>query len=172
MYYPKINFQIRKASFEIRKEATPLPVTSRSRSKKSPSAEMSSEKPSKLVVSFAQSIDSVLDSTDQFIHPSRKFTPSWIGPPRTERVTTSEDEMAKRGVTIKYSSTGLQPPVYIFTNLSDPAWEAVEMESEEVDNGDYAFSKTFNVEVGEYQYKFRLGSGDWSQTDLAAQASP
>lgn len=35
------------------------------------------------------------------------------------------------------------------------------MDSEKNDKGEFHFSKTFSVEEGEYQYKFRLGPGGW-----------
>jgi hypothetical protein len=67
----------------------------------------------------------------------------------------------KQHVIVEYSSAALQPPVYIFTSLSDPQWDAVEMQAEKGSDGQYRFSKTFDAEAGEYQYKFRLGPGDW-----------
>jgi hypothetical protein len=66
-----------------------------------------------------------------------------------------------RKVTITYSSPGLQPPVYITTSLSEPQWALLEMESKESASGEWEFSRTFLAEEGEYQYKFRLGPGDW-----------
>jgi hypothetical protein len=70
----------------------------------------------------------------------------------------------KQHVNVEYSSPGLQPPVYIFTSLSDPQWEAVEMQAEKK-GAEYSFSKAFDAEEGEYQYKFRLGPGDWWTCD-------
>jgi hypothetical protein len=64
-------------------------------------------------------------------------------------------------VTITYSSAGLQPPVYITTSLSDPQWELLEMGCSEEPSGEWEFYKTFSAASGEYQYKFRLGPGDW-----------
>ena len=68
-------------------------------------------------------------------------------------------------VTIEYASPGLQPPVYLCTDLTDPAWELVEMDHATTEHGENHFAKTFNVDEGEYQYKIRLGSGDWWVTD-------
>ena len=84
---------------------------------------------------------------------------SWIGPspPSSPR---SHGAMAHQ-VTITYSSPGLQPPVYITTSLSDPQWDLIEMECSEVPSGEWEFSKGFPAAKGEYQYKFRLGPGDW-----------
>ncbi|KAM0701744.1 hypothetical protein Q7P35_010653 [Cladosporium inversicolor] len=84
---------------------------------------------------------------------------SWIGPspPSHPHYTAA---MAHK-VTITYSSPGLQPPVYITTSLSDPQWELLEMGCSEAPSGEWEFSKTFPAAKGEYQYKFRLGPGDW-----------
>lgn len=71
----------------------------------------------------------------------------------------------KQPVTIEHASPGLQPPVYIFTSLSEPQWADIEMDHEKLDSGEYRFSKTFNAEEGDYQYKFRLGPGDWWVVD-------
>ncbi|KAK0291066.1 hypothetical protein LTR35_001787 [Friedmanniomyces endolithicus] len=88
--------------------------------------------------------------------------PSWIGPPRPVATTPA---IMTYPATIKYASKGLQPPVYIFTSLSDPQWEAVEMDHEILADGENSFSKTFMADEGEYQYKFRLGPGDWWALD-------
>lgn len=64
-------------------------------------------------------------------------------------------------VTITYSSPGLQPPVYITSSLSEPQWDLIEMDCSEAPSGEWEFSKTFPAVKGEYQYKFRLGPGDW-----------
>ena len=39
------------------------------------------------------------------------------------------------------------------------------MQTEKKDGGEYRFFKSFDVEEGEYQYKFRLGPGDWWACD-------
>lgn len=70
-------------------------------------------------------------------------------------------------VTIEYGSPGLQPPVYICTSLSDPQWEPLEMDVTQDGRGGYRFSKKFKVAEGEYQYKLRLGPGDWWVCDDA-----
>ncbi|KAK0944743.1 hypothetical protein LTR29_003756 [Friedmanniomyces endolithicus] len=88
--------------------------------------------------------------------------PSWIGPPRP--IATTPATMTYPA-TVKYTSKGLQPPVYIFTSLSEPQWEAVEMDHETLADGENGFSKTFMADEGEYQYKFRLGPGDWWALD-------
>ncbi|KAK3066409.1 hypothetical protein LTR53_017259 [Teratosphaeriaceae sp. CCFEE 6253] len=87
--------------------------------------------------------------------------PFWIGPPRK----TAPARTMKSPATVEYASKGLQPPVYVFTNLSDPAWEAVELDHEKQADGENRFYKTFTVDEGEYQYKLRLGPGDWWALD-------
>lgn len=125
---------------------------------------MPTDKPIRTVPAIAQTIDSVLSTPpakqQQAVRPLAKLRPSWIGPPPTDRPRTPGPAMEQH-VNVEYSSPGLKPPVYIFTSLSEPQWEAVEMEAEKNEKGDFVFSKAFDVEEGEYQYKFRLGPGDW-----------
>ncbi|KAK5118392.1 hypothetical protein LTR62_002906 [Meristemomyces frigidus] len=99
------------------------------------------------------------------VRPTGLRLPSWIGPPRPDRVPTPGIATMRQPVTIDFASKGLQPPVYIFTNLSDPQWSAVEMDCEQKDDGENRFHKVFPAEEGEYQYKFRLGPGDWWALD-------
>ncbi|KAK5743085.1 hypothetical protein LTR17_002845 [Elasticomyces elasticus] len=87
--------------------------------------------------------------------------PSWIGPPRA----TSPAATMKSPATVEYTSKGLQPPVYVFTSLSDPQWEPLELDHEKQAGGENRFYKTFLADEGEYQYKFRLGPGDWWALD-------
>jgi hypothetical protein len=110
-----------------------------------------------------QAIDSVLEVPITPPRPASRISlrskSSWIGPsPPSHPHPTAE--MAHK-VTITYSSAGLQPPVYITTSLSDPQWELLEMGCSEEPSGEWEFSKTFSAAEGEYQYKFRLGPGDW-----------
>jgi len=60
---------------------------------------------------------------------------------------------------IHYSHPGLQPPVYIAGSMSQ--WEPIEMKHKEKEDGELEFEHTFEADAGEYQYKFRLGPGDW-----------
>lgn len=79
----------------------------------------------------------------------------------------------KTSVKISYTHPGTQPPVYIITSLSSPPWETIEMQlsEEKTDAGEFLFYKEFDdVEEGEYQYKFRLGLGDWWVLDETAEA--
>lgn len=68
-------------------------------------------------------------------------------------------------VRLAYRSKGLRPPVYVVTSLSNPQWEPKELHSEVLDDGELEFWRTFQVEEGEYQYKYRLGPGDWWALD-------
>ncbi|KAK8214679.1 hypothetical protein IWZ01DRAFT_246563 [Phyllosticta capitalensis] len=67
-------------------------------------------------------------------------------------------------VTITFFHPNTNPPVYVATSLTNPPWQVVEMDvkQERTPSGDLVFEKKFDaVEAGEYQYKFRLGPGDW-----------
>ena len=110
-----------------------------------------------------QTIDSLLEASSNQLWPTSKSPirpkSSWIGPSPPAR-SHSTVAMARK-VTITYSSPGLQPPVYITTSLSEPQWDLLEMGCSESSSGEWEFSKTFFAVEGEYQYKFRLGPGDW-----------
>lgn len=112
------------------------------------------------------SIDSIIDSvpanavSPAATRPHTKKHPSWVGPKPSGRKTPSIAAM-EQPITITFSSPGLRPPVYIGTNLTDPQWDPIEMDSEQTDRGEWTFAKSFMAEAGEYQYKLRLGPGDW-----------
>ena len=135
-----------------------------------PSANVSSNQ--SRITSLSKSIDSVLDpsgagnrSASPPNRPLAKFRPSWIGPQPSKKtkadVVRHLEPIMKQRVSIDFASTGLQPPVYIFTSLSHPQWEAIEMFPVKQMNGEFTFVRNFDVEEGEYQYKFRLGPGAW-----------
>ena len=78
----------------------------------------------------------------------------------------------KRLVTITYKHPGARPPVYVAASFTTPAWEPQELHPLPIPEGDdasgvvsdgseYRFSKQFEVGVGNWQYKFRLGEGNW-----------
>ncbi|KXT06822.1 hypothetical protein AC578_7198 [Pseudocercospora eumusae] len=160
-----------KMSFENRG----MPATTPSSSRPADPANMPSV--TKRIASQFQkaaplSIDAVLDAappkvTEQIeaLSSARPTTipkkPSWIGPSPHRPATPGASPAMKTPVTITYGSPGLQPPVYICTSLSDPEWEPIEMEVSGDTQGGYKFTKTFTVSEGEYQYKLRLGPGDW-----------
>ncbi|KAI5207119.1 hypothetical protein E4T39_02125 [Aureobasidium subglaciale] len=62
---------------------------------------------------------------------------------------------------ILYSHPGLQPPVFIAGSMCEPQWEPIEMTYEEKADGELEFKHEFKAQPGQYQYKFRLGPGDW-----------
>ena len=117
----------------------------------------------------AASIDAVLDTKPAQSHPapnaatrpSPSNRPSWIGPKPPDRPLSPALKVMKFPVTVDFSSPGLQPPVFVCTSLSDPPWEPVEMETMKNDKDEYRFFKSFTAEEGDYQYKLRLGPGDW-----------
>ncbi|KAF4624681.1 hypothetical protein G7Y89_g13487 [Cudoniella acicularis] len=65
-------------------------------------------------------------------------------------------------VTVRYAKPGAQPPIYLAGSFSDPAWQPQEMEYTAIADNEYEYRKDVQVEHGkEYQYKFRMGTGDW-----------
>ena len=72
---------------------------------------------------------------------------------------------------ITYSSPGACPSVYVAASFTHPAWQPQELgyrTRENVSNDssyEYEFFKRFHVGVGAWQYKFRLGTGDWWACD-------
>ncbi|KAH7348373.1 hypothetical protein BKA65DRAFT_259425 [Rhexocercosporidium sp. MPI-PUGE-AT-0058] len=65
-------------------------------------------------------------------------------------------------VSVKYSKPGTQPPIYLAGSFSEPAWEPQEMQYTTDASNEHEFFKEVDVEQGkEYQYKFRIGPGDW-----------
>ncbi len=68
----------------------------------------------------------------------------------------------KVSVTLTYATPGAQPPIFLAGSFSEPAWQPQEMESKTDENGGLHFHKEIQVdEGGEFQYKFRIGLGDW-----------
>ncbi|RMY90658.1 hypothetical protein D0862_09904 [Hortaea werneckii] len=101
-------------------------------------------------------------TTQSSPRPAPGKQPSWIGPPKP---ATLDPRNMKHPVTVEYAHAGLQPPVFVCTSLSEPQWQPIEMDKEKRANGEYRFFKSFSAAEGEYQYKFRLGPGDWWVTD-------
>lgn len=63
---------------------------------------------------------------------------------------------------ITFKKTNVEPPVFVAGGFTD--WSPVEMSWEAVAEGDSVqnhFSYRVDLDPGEYQYKFRLGPGDW-----------
>jgi hypothetical protein len=68
--------------------------------------------------------------------------------------------------TITFEKDNVQPPVYVAGSFTE--WSPVEMEYETTEsNGSVQnkFSYKAALNPGEYQYKFRLGPGDWWALD-------
>ncbi|EHY57964.1 hypothetical protein HRR83_009453 [Exophiala dermatitidis] len=64
--------------------------------------------------------------------------------------------------TITFNKPGVQAPVYVAGNFTN--WTPIEMKHEPVEKDGVVenhFSYTVDLEPGEFQYKFRLGPGDW-----------
>ncbi|CAK4030350.1 Hypothetical predicted protein [Lecanosticta acicola] len=112
------------------------------------------------------SIDAVVETASNLVpttpkRPASSKQPSWIGSKPERSPTPSAQATMKRPVTIDFSAPELQPPVFVGTSLSDPEWQPVEMDAVRDDKAQWKFTKTFQAEDGEYQYKLRLGPGDW-----------
>ena len=74
--------------------------------------------------------------------------------------------MAASNVTISYQRLGTRPPMFVAGSFTEPLWVAQELDQRDVD-GEYIFSKAFEVKPGTYQYKFRVGYSDWWICDEA-----
>jgi endo-beta-N-acetylglucosaminidase D len=65
-------------------------------------------------------------------------------------------------VTVTYRRSGIQPPVFVVGSFSDPAWQVQEMEYTTDKDGECVFFKDISGIPGSgFQYKFRIGLGDW-----------
>ncbi|EPE28643.1 hypothetical protein GLAREA_09764 [Glarea lozoyensis ATCC 20868] len=65
-------------------------------------------------------------------------------------------------VTIRFSTPGTQPPIYLAGSFSHPEWDPQEMEHKTKADGELEFTKEVEVQEGkQYQYKFRVGEGEW-----------
>lgn len=139
----KPTFRELKASFEQRCKAT---TATAYQSAAGNLANMSTSQRSSRVASLAKSIDSVLETLPAQVAPPLRplaaLCPSWIGPACAQRSVTPGIEAMKETVTVEFSSPSLQPPVFIFTSLSDPQWEAVEMQCEMIQGITYEFARS------------------------------
>ncbi|KAM3081973.1 hypothetical protein ACMFMG_004433 [Clarireedia jacksonii] len=73
-------------------------------------------------------------------------------------------ESNKTSVVIEYSKPGVEPPIYVAGSFS--SWQPLQMEfTDDAEHG-RKFTRKLEVEEGkEYQYKFRLGDGNWWELD-------
>jgi len=63
---------------------------------------------------------------------------------------------------ITFSKADIKPPVFLAGSFSQ--WTPLEMKVKQSDNAgsvENLFSYETDLPPGEYQYKFRLGPGDW-----------
>lgn len=66
----------------------------------------------------------------------------------------------KHAVRIVYSKPGTQPPIFVAGSFCE--WQPQEMQFTTDAQGEHKFIKVVEVEEGQtYQYKFRIGEGDW-----------
>lgn len=114
-------------------------------------------------IDTADTIESVIDTPPLTRpRPALSAKPSWIGSLNQHQpIAHHSERIMARKVTITYAAPGLRAPVYITTSLSDPAWDIIEMAHVRTPHGDLLFHIDFDATEGEYQYKFRLGPGDW-----------
>lgn len=72
-------------------------------------------------------------------------------------------------LTITYRAPQTQPPLFVAGTFSQPQWVPQEMEYATGKDGEFTFSKAFDVEPNsKIQYKFRVGPGDWWVLDEGA----
>ncbi|KKY35961.1 putative pt repeat family protein [Diaporthe ampelina] len=72
-------------------------------------------------------------------------------------------------ITIAYRAPGIQPPLFVAGSFSHPQWVPQEMDYTTGEDGEFNFSKAFDVEPNaKIQYKFRVGPGDWWVLDEGA----
>ncbi len=89
--------------------------------------------------------------------------------------TTDQPTSRRYQIRLEYAKPGTQPPVYVAGSFSTPAWQPDEMSVTELHSEDanvakeYAFHKEVMVSEGSWQYKFRLGHGDWWVLDDGAK---
>ena len=81
-------------------------------------------------------------------------------PPTQNPVLTMATQ--KSVVSITFSKPGVYPPVYLAGSFSDPAWQPILMQFTVGQDNEHHFNAEVSVEEGRsYQYKFRVGEGDW-----------
>lgn len=76
------------------------------------------------------------------------------------------EEPPHESTTITFLKPGVAPPVFVAGTLTTPAWSPIEMTATYIlpvigSEPSYKFTAEFhNVPVGEYQYKFKLGTDE------------
>ena len=70
---------------------------------------------------------------------------------------------------ITFEKDGVQPPVFVAGRFTE--WNPVEMAYDTAESGGVirnVFTHQVELDPGDYQYKFRLGHGDWWLLDESA----
>ena len=86
----------------------------------------------------------------------------------------------KQRIEITFKSPGACPPVFVSGAFTTPPWQVYEMkyhtavrnigeEDPSLESKEYLFYQQFQVSEGHWQYKFRLGPGDWWVCDESAE---
>lgn len=79
----------------------------------------------------------------------------------------------KHTVSITFSKKGAQPPVYLAGSFSTPAWQPALMQFTTAKDNEHQFNADIDVDEGaEYQYKFRIGEGDWVLNEYSPAGMP
>ena len=89
-------------------------------------------------------------------------------------------DSSKQKIEITFKSPGACPPVYVSGAFTNPPWQVCEMkyhtmirqgneEDTSAETREYLFYKQFQLSEGHWQYKFRLGPGDWWVCDENAE---
>lgn len=77
-----------------------------------------------------------------------------------------------QNIRISYVSPEARPPIFIAGSFTDPPWQPEELDyvlkqPDDIESGtpselsQYRFAKSVQIGEGRWQYKFRLGLGDW-----------
>jgi hypothetical protein len=83
----------------------------------------------------------------------------------------------RRTVMLSYAKPGTVPPVFVAGSFSSPPWQPLEMTAAKQlladgsETGEYEFRREVTVSGGSWQYKLRLGHGDWWVLDERAETS-
>ncbi|KAI9809551.1 MAG: hypothetical protein M1827_006786 [Pycnora praestabilis] len=80
----------------------------------------------------------------------------------------------KHSVTLSYAHPDTQPPVYVAGSFTSPPWVPQELthsvEAEHEHNGLSKFYKNLDIPEGRWQYKYRIGEGDWWVIDKNSES--
>lgn len=79
--------------------------------------------------------------------------------------------------TITYRKQGTSSPVFLAGSFTDPPWLPQKMQPELGEDGQSTFKAQIHVEPGkEYQFKFKIGDGEWwvldEDTPIGMSLSP